>query len=88
MALENIIEKLQERNSLTIIDDKICIKPLNQYEYITCPIDVEDCIQITEEEYIGILTRVYMFNEELNGVVDFVAPVIEEAEDEGEVQVL
>ena len=76
MEFDNVIQKLIEKNLLTVKDDKVCIKPLNQYDFTTYPIE-DEYILITGEEYVGLLTRVYMFNEELTGVIDYVEPIIE-----------
>lgn len=76
MEYNVLMQKLIDRNLLTVVDDKICIKPHTQYDFTTFPIDMEDCIQITEEEYLGLITYVYMFDETLTNVVDYVNPVI------------
>lgn len=74
MEYNVLMQKLIERNLLTVIDDKICIIPHNQYDFTTFPINDSNFILITQEEYLGLLTRVYMFDDTLTGVVDFVEP--------------
>ena len=82
MDFEKIIGKLIEKNLLTTDGDKIKIKPHDQYNFTTYPIQ-DDYILVSYDEYIGLLTRVYMFNEELTGVVDYEEPqedeIIEES---------
>ena len=77
MEYNNLIEKLIEKNLLTVKDDKICIKPHAQRSFTTYPIQGDDYILVSQEEYIGLITQVYMLNEELNGVVDYIEPEIE-----------
>lgn len=83
MDFEKIIDKLIEKNLLTTDGDKIKIKPHDQYNFTTYPIQ-DDYILVSYDEYIGLLTRVYMFNEELTGVVDYEEPqedeIIEESQ--------
>lgn len=80
MNFEKIIDKLIEKNLLTTDGDKIKIKPHDQYNFTTYPIQ-DDYILISYDEYIGLLTRVYMFNEELTGVVDYEEPAEDESAD-------
>lgn len=77
MEYNDLMQKLIDKNLLTVIENKICIKPHNQYDFTTYPISEDDYILITPEEYIGLLTGVCKFNEELTGVIDYVEPVIE-----------
>lgn len=83
MNFEKIIDKLIEKNLLATDGDKIKIKPHDQYNFTTYPIH-DDYILVSYDEYIGLLTRVYMFNEELTGVVDYEEPredeIIEESQ--------
>ena len=74
MNFEKIIDKLIEKNLLATDGDKIKIKPHDQYNFTTYPIQ-GDYILVSYDEYIGLLTRVYMFNEELTGVVDYEEPI-------------
>ena len=78
MAHSNLLDKLQEKNLLTVVDNKVGIKPHDKYNFTTYPLQDNDYILITDEEYIGLITHVYMFNEELDGVVDYEEPIIEE----------
>ena len=39
MEYNNLIEKLKEKNLLTIINDKVCVKPQSQYDFTTYTID-------------------------------------------------
>ena len=81
MAHSNLIEKLQEKNLLTIVDNKVALKPHDQYSFTTYPLQDDDYILVSQEEYIGLITQVYMFNEELNGVVDYKENRIEKDEE-------
>ena len=56
----------------------VCIKPHTQYDFTTYPIDINDCVYVTYDEYIGLITRVYMFNDTLNCVIDYVDQFEEE----------
>lgn len=73
-------EELKEKNLLTLSPSGfVCIIPHDQYSFTTYPInDINDGILLTQDEYIGIIERRYMFNESLNGVVDYIAPPEEE----------
>lgn len=82
MEHSSLLDKLVDKNLLTIKDDKVCVKPQSQYDFTTYPIDEDDCILITFEEYIGLLMHEYMFSEDLTGVIDYVAPEQEETEEE------
>lgn len=84
MNFEKIIDKLIEKNLLATDGDKIKIKPHDQYNFTTYPIQDDDYILVSYDEYIGLLTRVYMFNEELTGVVDYEEPqeIVEEPVEE------
>ncbi len=78
MKFDNVISKLIEKNLLTVVDGKICVKPHDQRSFTTYPIQDDDCILVSQEEYIGLITQVYMFNEDLTGLVDY------ETEEQGE----
>ena len=72
-------EQLKEENLLTITPSGyVCVKPIDQYSFTSYPIDIYDCILITQDEYIGLLERRYMFNGALTGVTDYVEPPVEE----------
>lgn len=73
MDFEKLIDKLIEKNLLATDGNKIKIKPHDQYNFTTYPIQ-DDYILVSYDEYIGLLTQVYMFNEELTGVVDYEEP--------------
>lgn len=71
MDFEKIISKLIEKNLLTTDGDKIKIKPHDQYNFTTYPIQDDDFILVSYDEYIGLITGVYMFSEDLTTVVDY-----------------
>ena len=77
-------EQLKKDNLLTISPSGyVCVKPIDQYSFTSYPIDIYDCILITQDEYVGLLERRYMFNEALTGVIDYVKPVYEEIGENG-----
>lgn len=61
------IEILKEQNRLTINDDGlIYIKPIDQYNYTTYPIeDLGGCLALTPEEYVLLKAGYYRINSEL-----------------------
>ena len=74
MEYDTLIAKLIEKNLLTLQEGKVCVKPIDKYSFVTFPLEENDYIQLTQEEYLGLLTRIYMFNDDLDGVVDFEEP--------------
>lgn len=70
MEYNDLMQKLISKNFLTVVNNKICIVPHNQYDFTTYPIDINDCVYVTYDEYIGLITGVYMFNDTLNCVID------------------
>lgn len=47
----------------------IYVKPINQYEFITYPIDnLAYAIPITIEQYIGLINRTYKFIYDLSAI--------------------
>ena len=72
-------ETLKNQNLLTISPSGyVCIKPINQFDFTTYPIDKNDYILITPEEYIGLIERTHIFNEQLTGVIEYIIPKNEE----------
>ena len=64
-----VIDELLKRNAVRYSEDGLIkIMPLNQFEFQTYPIVDGKEILITEDEYIGLMLRVYEFNDELTGV--------------------
>ena len=62
-------ETIKKQNNLITNDDKIVIKPIDQYSYVTYPIeDLTGAIFITLEEYLGLKANYYRFNETLTGL--------------------
>ena len=66
-------EILAEKNKLTITESgAIKLNPLSTYEFITYPLNDElKTIELTQDEYYGLLLKVYQFDENLDGVVTF-----------------
>ena len=84
--MTNLLDTLKDKQLLTLDDDNnIILHPDGQYEFTTYPLPTnhEGCISITKDEYVGFLLGLYMFDESLSKVVDFVQPV-EEIEVENE----
>lgn len=68
-------EDLEKKYKLSVNEEgKVLIKPRDQYNFTTYPVSKYDCIEITKNEYIGIIERRYMFNAQLDGVVEYVEP--------------
>ena len=64
-----VIDELLKRNAVRYSEDGLIkIMPLNQFEFQTYPIVDGKEILITEDEYIGLMLRVYQFNDELTAV--------------------
>ena len=66
-------EILAEKNKLTVTENgEIKINPLSQYEFITYPINEEEkTITVSQDEYLGLMLKVYQFNDNLDGLVAF-----------------
>lgn len=68
------IKKLKERYKLTTNEDEtlIYLKPLDKYSFVTYPLDnlEKPFLQVSVEEYIGLMLRIYKFSEDLLSVVE------------------
>ena len=64
------IEILKKQNSLTINDDGfIYVKPTDQYNYTTYPIeDLGGALALTPEEYVLLKAGYYRINKKLIGL--------------------
>lgn len=64
------IEILKQQNNLTISDDGfIYVKPTDQYNYITYPIeDLGGALALTPEEYVLLKAGYYRINKDLIGL--------------------
>lgn len=64
------IEILKKQNNLTISDDGfIYVKPTDQYNYLTYPIeDLGGALALTPEEYVLLKAGYYRINKELIGL--------------------
>ena len=71
--MSNVMEILQEKNHLTMSGDgQIVVVPTSPYEFRTSPlIEGESALLISEDAYIGLLLKVYQFDETLKNVVSF-----------------
>ena len=61
------IEILKKQNNLTVSDDGfIYVKPTDQYNYTTFPLeDFEGCIAITPQDYVLLKAGYYRITEDL-----------------------
>lgn len=74
--------KFAEQNMLTYNDSKtfVFVKPTSRHDFISYPLeDLSGTVALTIEEYLGLRTNYYQFNEQLTGIEEYVA---EEVEDE------
>lgn len=64
------IEILKNQNNLTINDDGlIYIKPTDQYNYVTYPIeDLGGCLALTPNDYVLLKAGYYRITEDLLGL--------------------
>ena len=61
------IEILKKQNNLTVSDDGlIYVKPINQYNYITYPLeDLGGCLALTPNDYVLLKAGYYKITEDL-----------------------
>lgn len=61
------INILQKQNSLIINENGlICVKPVNQYNYTTFPLEtLDDCLALTTDDYVLLKAGYYRFTEDL-----------------------
>ena len=64
------IEILKKQNDLTISDDGlIFVKPFDQYNYVTYPIeDLGGCLALTPQDYVLLKAGYYRITEDLLGL--------------------
>ena len=64
------IEILKKQNNLTINDDGlIYVKPTDQYNYTTYPLeDLGGCLALTPNDYVLLKAGYYRFTEDLTGL--------------------
>lgn len=68
--------KFAEQNMLTYNDSKtlVFVKPTNRHDFISYPLeDLSGTVALTIEEYLGLRTNYYQFNEQLTGIEEYVA---------------
>ena len=65
-----VIDELQKRYKFTINEEtnKILVKPLSKYSFQTSNVD-ETFIEITSEEFIGLVYHLYRFNKDRTQVI-------------------
>lgn len=62
-------EILKKQNNLLTDNGLIYVKPINQVEYITHPLDdLKGVLALTKEEYLGLKANYFRFNEKLDGL--------------------
>lgn len=64
------IEILKKQNKLTVSDDGfIYVKPTDQYNYITFPLeDFEGCLALTPSDYVLLKAGYYRITKDLLGL--------------------
>lgn len=75
--------KFAEQNMLTYNDEKtkVFVKPTDRHNFTAYPLeDLSGVVALTLEEYLGLRTNYYQFNEQLTGIEEYVAK--EESTDE------
>lgn len=75
--------KFAEQNMLTYNDSKtrVFVKPTDRHNFTAYPLeDLSGVVALTLEEYLGLRTNYYQFNEQLTGIEEYVAE--EESTDE------
>lgn len=68
--------KFAEQNMLTYNDDKtrVFVKPTGRHGFTAYPLeDLSGVVALTLEEYLGLRTNYYQFNEQLTGIEEYVA---------------
>jgi hypothetical protein len=64
------LEQLAKLNRLYVKDNLIFVQPIDEYNYITYPInDLTKCLRVTLEQYLGLRANYYKFNEKLTQLV-------------------
>lgn len=75
------IKKLKKRYKLTTNEDEtlIYLKPIDEHSFITYPLAnlEKPFLQVTAEEYVGLMLRIYKFSKDLLSIVE--NPVEEES---------
>ena len=67
-----VIDELKKDSILNYTEDgKIIVIPLSRFEFQTNPIETENHLTITEDDYVGLRLRVYQFTEDLHGIEPF-----------------
>lgn len=64
------IEILKQQNKLTVSDDGfIYVKPIDQYNYITFPLeDLGGCLALTPQDYVLLKAGYYRITKDLLGL--------------------
>lgn len=68
--------KFAEQNMLTYNDNKtrVFVKPTSRHSFTAYPLeDLSGVVALTLEEYLGLRTNYYQFNEQLTGIEEYVA---------------
>lgn len=63
-------ETIKKQNKLTTYNEYIYVKPVDEYNYVTYPLnELEGCLALTLDEYLGLRANYYKFNEKLTELV-------------------
>lgn len=72
-------EQIAAANMLTTNKNGyVYIKPEGKFDFTTYPVNKNECILISPEEYIGLIQRTHIFNDQLTGVIEYIIPKNEE----------
>lgn len=70
--MEITLKEIQPIYRLTLneTEDRVYVKPIDRYSFTSYPLpeNLEGCILLTKEEYLGFMSGFLIFNEDLTGV--------------------
>lgn len=68
-----IMDILKQKNNLLMDQDgNIYVAPTSQFEFKTAPFEEgENCLLISQDSYLGLLLKLYQFDESLSNVEMF-----------------
>lgn len=76
--MEITVQDLKNKFNLTLTDDEtgIYVYPMNRYCFTSFPLpkDLSECLVVNKDEYLGMLSGLLMFNDDLNTVVPLIDP--------------
>lgn len=75
MSKRNLdINSLQQKYKFerNLSNNKIKIIPLTKYSFQCRPLNKPNILEVTDEQFIGLISRQLQFNNELNEIINFV----------------